>query len=90
MGRQFEAEIPDVEFDPLTVVIPTKDRPRGLLRRTRRPQYALYEALSRFTPALFARMTEWDRLRRLSRRQRREVSSFVAEARSSPFAAVRD
>jgi glycosyltransferase involved in cell wall biosynthesis len=63
---------------------------RSLLRRTRRPHYVLYEGLSRLTPSLFSRMTEWDRLRRLSRKQRREVSGFVAEARSSPFAAVRD
>ena len=63
---------------------------RSLLRRTRRPQFALYGALSRFTPKVFSRITEWDRLRRLSRRERREVSGLVAEARSSPFAVVRD
>jgi hypothetical protein len=43
---------------------------RSLLRRTRRPNYVVYEALSRFTPAFFSRMTEWDRLRRLSKKQR--------------------
>jgi hypothetical protein len=63
---------------------------RSLLRRTRRPQFALYGAMSRFTPKFFSRMTEWDRLRRLSRRQRREVDELVAEARSSRFGATRD
>ena len=63
---------------------------RSLLRRTWRPQFALYGALSRFTPKVFSRITEWDKMRRLSRRQRREVSGLVAEARSSPFAVVRD
>jgi glycosyltransferase involved in cell wall biosynthesis len=62
---------------------------RSLLRRTHRPQFALYGALSRFTPRAFSRITEWDRLRRLSRKQRREIARLVEEARSSRFASLR-
>jgi hypothetical protein len=62
---------------------------RGLLRRTRRPQFAAYVVLSRFTPRVFGRLTEWDKLRRLARNERREVSRIVEEARSSPYASVR-
>jgi glycosyltransferase involved in cell wall biosynthesis len=58
---------------------------RSLFRRTRRPQFAVYVALSRFMPKSFSRLTEWDRLRRLSKSQRRQVSGLIAEARSSPF-----
>ena len=58
---------------------------RSLFRRTRRPQFAVYVALSRLSPKSFSRMTEWDRLRRLSKTQRRQVSGLIAEARSSPF-----
>jgi glycosyltransferase involved in cell wall biosynthesis len=62
---------------------------RSLLRRTRRPQFAVYFVLSRFTPRVFGRLTEWDKVRRLARNERREVSRIVEEARSSPYASVR-
>ena len=58
---------------------------RNLFRRTRRPQFAVYVALSRYVPKCFSRLTAWDRLHRLSKTQRRQVFGLVAEARSSPF-----